>query len=44
MAERSKVYGLFQGLADYLDAGHPGCDNTPQLLEMWSFRRVIFFY
>ena len=36
VAERSKVYGLFQGLADYLDAGHPGCDNTPQLLEMWS--------
>ena len=30
------MYGLLSGLADYLEAGHPGCDDTQNLLEIWS--------
>ncbi len=35
-ADQAKVYGLLSGLADYLEAGHPGCDDTQNLLEIWS--------
>ena len=34
--DQAKVYGLLSGLADYLEAGHPGCDDTQNLLEIWA--------
>ena len=34
--DQAKVYGLLSGVADYLEAGHPGCDDTQNLLEIWS--------
>ena len=39
--ELAQLYGLFSGLADYLAVGHPGCDTTPQLLEVWARALVI---
>jgi type VI protein secretion system component VasA len=37
----SKLYGLMSGLADYLEAGHPGSETTLDLLEIWARALLI---
>ena len=37
----SSLYGLMSGLADYLEAGHPGSDTTLDLLEIWARALLI---
>jgi hypothetical protein len=37
----ASLYGLMSGLADYLEAGHPGSETTIDLLEIWARALLI---